>query len=48
MRLLQVAALLLATASTAADTARVLHVYVREGCPHCADAKAFLATVAPT
>jgi glutaredoxin len=48
VRLLQVAALLLATASTAADTARVLHVYVREGCPHCADAKAFLATVAPT
>ncbi len=54
VRLLQVAALLVAAASAAtevagpADTARVLHVYVREGCPHCADAKAFLAAVAPT
>ena len=52
--LLQVAALLFAAASAAtdaagpADTGRVLRVYMREGCPHCADAKAFLATIAPT
>lgn len=44
---LQVAALMVAT-GVAASAERVLHVYVREGCPHCADAKAFLATVAPT
>lgn len=51
--LLQVAALLLAAASAGTDAARpadtgpVLRVYVRDGCPHCADAKTFLADVAP-
>lgn len=32
-------------AGTAAERG-VLHVYVREGCPHCADAKEFLAQLA--
>jgi glutaredoxin len=31
-----------------AGAGRVLHVHVREGCPHCADAKVFLETIAPT
>jgi len=44
---LQVAALVVATA-WAASAEQVLRVYVREGCPHCADAKAFLTTVAAT
>jgi glutaredoxin len=52
--LLQLAVLAAATISAATDTAdpagsgRVLHVYVREGCPHCADAKVFLETIAST
>ncbi len=41
--LLGLAALLLAGPAPAAEPPPVLQVYVREGCPHCADAKAFLA-----
>ncbi len=53
--LLLLACLLLAHASPAADAGTValdlpapgqLHVYVREGCPHCAEAKRFLAGLA--
>jgi glutaredoxin len=49
---LPLAALVLAMPSAASDeagragAAPVLRVYVRDGCPHCADAKAFLAGVA--
>lgn len=41
--LLGLAALLLAGPVPAAEPPPVLQVYVREGCPHCADAKVFLA-----
>jgi glutaredoxin len=34
--------LVLLPAGAAQETDQRLHVYVREGCPHCADAKAFL------
>lgn len=55
--LLLLACLLLTQASPAADAATAapaldlpapgqLHVYVREGCPHCAEAKRFLAGLA--
>ena len=55
--LLLLAGLLFAPASPAADAATAapaldlpalgqLHVYVREGCPHCAEAKRFLADLA--
>lgn len=35
------------TAAAANTTPRELQVFVREGCPHCADAKDFLASLGP-
>ncbi len=37
----------LAASAGSAGPVRVIRVYVREGCPHCAEAKAFLDRLAP-